>query len=82
MYEENFGSLSLYKDYSMEIEKYNHPFWQKEDLQKEVYNIFKSLVKFRCLYLSILCPGNNSIRHLLDEIYITVEQNKYFFQQC
>jgi len=44
MYEENFGSLSPYKDYSMEIEKYNHPYWQKEDLQKEVY-IFVSLIK-------------------------------------
>jgi len=45
MFEENFGSLSPYKDYSMEIEKYNHPYWPKEDLQKEVYYIFISFVK-------------------------------------
>lgn len=36
IYEENFGSLSLYKDYSMEIEKYNHPLWQNNDLLNEV----------------------------------------------
>jgi len=43
MYEENFGSLSLYKDYSMEIEKYNHPHWQKEDLLREV-----------CIYITLI----------------------------
>lgn len=36
MFDENFGSLSPYKEYSMEIEKYNHPSWQKEELKKEV----------------------------------------------
>lgn len=36
MFEENFGSLTPYKDYSIEIEKYNHPRWEKEDLQREV----------------------------------------------
>lgn len=36
IYDENFGSLLMYKDYSMDLEKYNHPFWQKQDLQKEV----------------------------------------------
>ncbi|XP_026807100.1 hyaluronidase-like [Rhopalosiphum maidis] len=41
MYEENFGSLSPYKDYSMEIEKYNHPYWQKEDLQREASRKFE-----------------------------------------
>lgn len=40
MYEENFGSLSPYKDYSIDIEKYNHPYWQKSDLQKEVLSPF------------------------------------------
>lgn len=38
MFEENFGSLLPYKEYAMEIEKYNHPFWDKENLQKEVIN--------------------------------------------
>lgn len=37
MFEENFGSLTPYKQYSMDIEKYNHPFWEKEALQKEVF---------------------------------------------
>lgn len=36
MFEENFGSLNAYQDYSMEIEKYNHPDWEKKDLRKEV----------------------------------------------
>lgn len=45
IFDENFGSLSPYKEYSMEIEKYNHPYWQKEELKKEVsiYNFKKYL---------------------------------------
>jgi len=41
MFEENFGSLLPYKEYSMEIEKYNHPFWEKEDLKKEATRKFE-----------------------------------------
>lgn len=44
MYEENFGSLSTYKEYSLEIEKYNHPFWSKEDLQREVFMLLYFLI--------------------------------------
>ncbi|XP_025412486.1 hyaluronidase-like isoform X2 [Sipha flava] len=41
MFEENFGSLYAYQEYSMEIEKYNHPDWGKKDLRKEASRKFE-----------------------------------------
>lgn len=52
MFEENFGSLLPYKEYAMEIEKYNHPFWDKENLQKEVINKIINLFILK-LYVTV-----------------------------
>lgn len=52
MYDENFGSLSPYKEYSMEIEKYNHPYWAKEDLQREVCLLYANINVFRVSFIT------------------------------
>ncbi|XP_050423559.1 hyaluronidase-like [Adelges cooleyi] len=41
MYDENFGSLQSYKDYSMEIERYYHPLWPDSERQKEAARKFE-----------------------------------------
>jgi len=57
MFEENFGSLLPYKEYSINLERYNHPTWSKEELQKEVTNfVFKN--KLHNFLLSL--PINNN----------------------